>query len=112
MLDLAALHFHAQAESKPARGGRNVAMAPIAAAKAKLSFKQKHALETLPKEIARLDTELARLNAVLADATLYARDPKAFADASAKLTAAQAAKAKAEDEWLALELIREEIESQ
>ena len=39
-------------------------------------------------------------------------DPKAFADASAKLTAAQAAKAKAEDEWLALELIREEIDSQ
>ena len=47
---------------------------------------------------------------LLADAGLYARDPKAFADASAKLTAAQAAKAKAEDEWLELEVIREGLE--
>jgi ATP-binding cassette subfamily F protein uup len=100
-----------EVETKPPqRGGRTVAMAPIAASKAKLSFKQKHALETLPKEIARLDAEMERLNKVLADPGLYARDPKAFADASAKLSAAQAAKAKAEDEWLELEMIREELE--
>jgi ATP-binding cassette subfamily F protein uup len=94
----------------PARGGRTMAMAPIAGTKAKLSFKQKHALETLPKEIKKLDAEIARLNALLADSNLYARDPKAFADASAKLTAAEAAKSEAEDKWLELELIREEIE--
>jgi ATP-binding cassette subfamily F protein uup len=96
--------------SKQARGGRSVAMAPIAATKAKLSFKQKHALETLPKEIARLDVEMTRLNSLLADPRLYGRDPKSFADLSAKLSTAEAAKAKAEDQWLALELIREEIE--
>jgi ATP-binding cassette subfamily F protein uup len=95
----------------PARGGRTVAMAPIAATKAKLSFKQKHALETLPKEIKKLDAEMERLNKLLADPGLYARDPKAFADASAKLTAAEAAKSKADDEWLELEMIREELES-
>jgi ATP-binding cassette subfamily F protein uup len=94
----------------PARGGRTVAMAPIAANKAKLSFKQKHALETLPKEIKKLDAEIVKLNALLADPKLYARDPKAFADASAKLTAAEMAKSKAEDEWLELETIREQIE--
>jgi ABC transport system ATP-binding/permease protein len=94
----------------PARGGRTVAMAPIAATKAKLSFKQKHALETLPNEIKKLDAEIAKLNKLLADPALYARDPRAFADASAKLTAAERAKSKAEDEWLALEVIREEIE--
>ena len=94
----------------PARGGRTVAMAPIAATKAKLSFKQKHALETLPKEIKKHDAEIDRLNALLADPQLYARDPKGFADASAKLTAAQTAKAKAEDQWLELEMIREAIE--
>jgi ATP-binding cassette subfamily F protein uup len=85
-------------------------MAPIAATKAKLSFKQKHALETLPKEIKKHDAEIDRLNALLADPQLYARDPKGFADASAKLTAAQTAKAKAEDQWLELEMIREAIE--
>jgi ATP-binding cassette subfamily F protein uup len=84
--------------------------APAPAQKSKLSFKQKHALETLPKEIAKLDAEMDRLNKLLADPGLYARDPKAFADASAKLTAAEAAKSKAEDEWLELEMIREEIE--
>ena len=78
--------------------------------KAKLSFKQKHALETLPKEIETLDAEIAKLNALLADPALYARDPKAFAEASAKLTAAEAAKSKAEDEWLELEMMREQIE--
>ena len=79
------------------------------AAKTKLSFKQKHALETLPKEMARLTAEIDRLHAQLADPAFYARDPKAFADALAKLTAAEAAKAKAEDDWLELELIREEL---
>jgi ATP-binding cassette subfamily F protein uup len=64
----------------------------------------------LPKEIKKLDAEVERLNALLADPALYARDPKAFADASAKLTAAQVAKTRAEDEWLELEMIREEIE--
>ncbi len=100
------------AATKAARGGRGIAMDPIAAPtpKGKLSFKQKHALETLPKEIKKLDAEIARLNKLLADANLYAKDPKGFADASAKLTAATAARSKAEDDWLELELAREAIE--
>jgi ATP-binding cassette subfamily F protein uup len=76
----------------------------------KLSFKHKHALETLPARIAALEAEMAALGARLADAGLYARDPKAFAAASERLAAAQAEKAAAEDEWLALELLREELE--
>ena len=99
-----------EAPAKVARGGRTVAMAAIAQPKAKLSFKQKHALDTLPRQIAGHTAEIARLNALLADPKLYARDPKAFADASAKLTAAETAKAKAEDEWLELETIRETVE--
>jgi ATP-binding cassette subfamily F protein uup len=78
--------------------------------RAKLSFKHKHALETLPGEIARLEAEIARLNAALADAGLYARDPDAFAAASKQLAEAQAAKSRAEDQWLELELLREELE--
>ena len=78
--------------------------------KAKLGFKQKHALETLPKDIAKLDAEIARLNKLLADPALYSRDPKSFADATTKLAAAEAAKSKAEDAWLELEAIREQVE--
>ena len=37
----------------------------------KMSFKDKHALETLPARIAELEQEIARLNTVLADGDLY-----------------------------------------
>jgi ATP-binding cassette subfamily F protein uup len=67
-------------------------------------------LETLPKEIARLSAEIERLSAQLADPAFYTRDPKAFAAASDKLDAAETAKTKAENDWLELELLREEIE--
>ncbi|MHB1102309.1 MAG: ABC-F family ATP-binding cassette domain-containing protein [Devosia sp.] len=97
--------------TKTARNGKTAAMiATPAAPKAKLSFKQKHALETLPKEMARLEREIERLNATLADPGLYARDPAAFAKASKALDAAETALAQAENEWLALEVLREKIE--
>ena len=78
--------------------------------KGRLSFKDKHALEALPKKITQLQAEILRLKKVLADGGLYARDPKAFAAAADALTAADMARATAEDEWLALELKREEVE--
>ncbi|MBD8066169.1 ATP-binding cassette domain-containing protein [Devosia sp. PTR5] len=83
---------------------------PSPTAKRKLSFKEKHALETLPKDIARLDAEIEALNAALADADLYARDPNAFASKSKALEAAAARKAAAEDQWLDLEMLREALE--
>ncbi|BCJ90905.1 ATP-binding protein [Terrihabitans soli] len=81
-----------------------------AAAKKKLSFNDQHALKTLPQKIAKLDAEIARLQGVLADPELYARDAAAFAKASATLAAAEAERAASEDEWLRLELLREEME--
>jgi ATP-binding cassette subfamily F protein uup len=83
---------------------------PLAAPKARLSFKEKHALETLPKQMEELQGEIAKLQAVLSDPTLYARDPKAFAGATDRLTAASAALNGTEEEWLRLEMKREEIE--
>ncbi len=76
----------------------------------KLSFKQKHALEKLPGEIARLEAEIARLDRVLSDSGLYARDAKAFNDAARAQETARQALAKAENDWLELESLREEIE--
>jgi ATP-binding cassette subfamily F protein uup len=84
--------------------------APPPAARAKLSFKHKHALEALPKQIAKLTAEIARLNGLLADPAFYTRDPAAFARLSTDLAAAEAAKSKAEDEWLEIEMLREELE--
>lgn len=78
--------------------------------KQKLSFKQKYALETLPAEIDSLHVEIDSLQAVLADGDLYARDPEGFQGTAKKLETAQARLAEAEESWLELELLREELE--
>jgi ABC transport system ATP-binding/permease protein len=76
----------------------------------KLSFKDKFALESLPKEMDSLATQIATLKATLADSSFYARDPEGFTKATADLEAAEARVVQAEEEWLALEVLREEIE--
>ena len=81
------------------------------AAKRRFSFNEKHALETLPERIAALQKDMAALQAKLADPDFYNRDAKAFADATAALLAAQTELAQAEERWLELEILREEIES-
>ena len=50
------------------------------------------------------------MSEVLANAYLYAREPARFADATQALDAAQGALAAAEERWLALEMLREELE--
>jgi ATP-binding cassette subfamily F protein uup len=91
----------------PERGVNVQAAAPPP--KRKLSFHEKHALETLPKEIDALQARIRALNARLDDSSFYTRDPAAFGAATAELAAAQAQLAAAEERWLELELLREEI---
>ncbi|MFT3810792.1 MAG: ABC-F family ATP-binding cassette domain-containing protein [Micropepsaceae bacterium] len=85
------------------------APAPARAVQRKLSFKEKHALETLPGKIAALESEMAALEAKLGDASLYTRDPKAYSAASTRLDAARQEKDAAEHQWLELEMLREEL---
>ena len=73
----------------------------------KLTFKDQHALKTLPGEIDALHAKIEALRHTLADASLYARDRAAFDRASAALPAAEAALAEAEEKWLELEMMRE-----
>jgi ATP-binding cassette subfamily F protein uup len=54
---------------------------------------------------------VAALNSELAYPGLYARDPDGFAAMTAALAMAHAELTAAEDQWLALEIRREEIES-
>ena len=79
--------------------------------KRKLSFKEKHALEKLPGEIAKLEAEIQSLSTMVADPGLYARDPTQFSSATSQLAAAEEALARMETEWLELELLREAAES-
>ncbi|MFL6837817.1 MAG: ABC-F family ATP-binding cassette domain-containing protein, partial [Bradyrhizobium sp.] len=78
--------------------------------KRRLSFNEKHALETLPNTIAKLQAEIARQQRVLDDPDLYARDRKKFDEASVAIATAQTELTAAEDRWLELEVLREEIE--
>jgi ABC transport system ATP-binding/permease protein len=78
-------------------------------ARRKMTFKDKHALETLPKRIAELDMELKKLELVLADSQLFQRDPNQFQKTTDRFAKAFAEKSAAEDQWLELELQREEL---
>ncbi len=63
---------------------------PTDGARRKLSFKDKHDLDSLPGRMEALGRDIAKLQAILSDAGLYARDRAAFDKASAALTRAQA----------------------
>ncbi len=78
---------------------------------ARLSFKDKHALEKLPGEIAAMARRIADLEARLADPQLYRRDPEAFARLSAELAELSTARDAAETRWLELEMRREALEN-
>ena len=75
-----------------------------------LTFTDKHLLETLPVKIEALQKCVDEYNATLAIEGLYERDPEAFSMATDKLTEAATALAEAEDQWLTLEVKREESE--
>jgi ATP-binding cassette subfamily F protein uup len=68
----------------------------------RLSFTEKHRLEELPAQMERLTAEIAKLEELLSDATLFTREPVKFKKATEALTSRQIALATAEEEWLAL----------
>jgi ATP-binding cassette subfamily F protein uup len=78
--------------------------------KRKLSFNEKHLLETLPERVAALGRDIKKLRLVLADPALYTKDRPRFDKASELLSRAEADLAASEEQWLALEMLREEVE--
>jgi ATP-binding cassette subfamily F protein uup len=104
-------------EAKAPARSSSEAVAPRSAAeglraggKPKMSFKDRHTLETLPARIAQLEREITALQEQLADPSLYARDPAGFTARTNLLGRKQAEREAAEEEWLRLELLREEVE--
>ncbi|MEO8321272.1 MAG: ATP-binding cassette domain-containing protein, partial [Bradyrhizobium sp.] len=78
--------------------------------KRRLTFNEKHALDTLPKAITKLQAEIAKLQRFLDDPNLYAKNRKKFDETSAALAKAQKDMEESENRWLELEVLREEIE--
>ncbi|OKP80301.1 elongation factor 3 [Ensifer adhaerens] len=98
-----------KAEKAKADAAAPAAEAPKAA-KGKLSYKQKFALENLPKEIAKAEAEAAKREEKMADPNLFTKDPNAFAKLAQELEKLRADLARMEEEWLELEMLREELE--
>ena len=86
------------------------ATAPADKAKGKLSYKQKFALENLPKEMEKVEKDIAAREAKMADPNLFARDPAAFNKLAGELEKLRGSLTKMEEEWLELEMLREELE--
>ncbi|MCE9521321.1 MAG: ATP-binding cassette domain-containing protein [Alphaproteobacteria bacterium] len=95
---------------RAAKSGAAPRAAGAATERRKLTFKDKHALETLPVCIEALHEEIKSLRVRLAEDGFYARDAKGFAATAAKLSTAETELAASEERWLELEMLREEIE--
>ncbi|MCE7026711.1 ATP-binding cassette domain-containing protein [Jiella avicenniae] len=100
--------------SKPDKGSGSSGSAAGAASKgagaAKLSYKQKFALEALPKTIAELESQIGEAEAEMADPALFSKRPERFKQLAKAIEEKRAALARAEDEWLELEMLKAEIE--
>ena len=79
-------------------------------ARKRMSFKDKHALETLPAQIAQWQQDAAVLQVRLDDPDFYVKDRGAFEKTTIALGEIQHKIAAAEERWLALEIQREELE--
>ncbi|CAK7258304.1 MULTISPECIES: ABC-F family ATP-binding cassette domain-containing protein [unclassified Shinella] len=78
--------------------------------KAKLSYKQKFALENLPKEMEKVEKEIAVREAKMADPALFTKDPATFNRLAAEMEKLRHSLTAMEEEWLELEMLREELE--
>ena len=95
------------AQAKETRDARPAP--PASQRKRKLNFNEKHLIETLPKTIAGLHDEARALQQRLDDPALFARDRAAFDQALKTLGDVQTKLDEAEDRWLELEILREEL---
>ncbi|MEZ4474112.1 MAG: ATP-binding cassette domain-containing protein [bacterium] len=78
-------------------------------ARTRLSYKEEREREALEGKVEALQAEIARLEALFADPAAAAADPAAFSRALARHPAAQAELVAAEERWLELEILAEEL---
>jgi len=77
----------------------------------KLTFRQENQLRELPGELERLAADIARLEQLLGDPELFARSPDKFHKATSALESRQTALEAAEEDWLELATLQEELKA-
>ena len=92
--DKAAKSKAGKSKASKSASGANSTRAP------RLSFKDKHALDTLPGEIDALEAKIDKLEAVLGDPDLFATDPDKFARTADAIAALRTEKDDKELAWL------------
>jgi len=105
-----ALEERKRAEKAAEKPKTQEAAPSAGSAKTKLSFKQKFALDNLPKEMAKAEAEIAKREQAMADPNLFTRDAAAFNRLAAEMEKLRSSLTKMEEEWLELEMLREELE--
>ncbi len=105
-----ALQDRARAAKKEPREKKEPAANEPRASARKLSYKQKFALENLPRQIAETEGKIAALEQKMSDPAFYTKDPDGFSKVAGQLEGLRASLAGMEEEWLELEMLREEIE--
>jgi ATP-binding cassette subfamily F protein uup len=100
----------AEKAAERAKPQEAAASAETAKGKGKLSYKQKFALENLPKEMAKAEAEIAKREERMADPSLFSKDPTTFNRLAAEMEKFRDSLTKMEEEWLELEMLREELE--
>ena len=76
----------------------------------RMSFKDKHALEVLPKKIEEIRSNINSIKTKLASPNFYSKDPKGFEGLANSLSSNESELLRLEDQWLKLELEREDLE--
>lgn len=77
--------------------------------KRRMSPKEQHALKSLPALIEKLQADIARLQTLVDAPGAYSKDPAGFEKNTKLLADAHEQVTAAEDEWLRLEMLREEL---
>jgi ATP-binding cassette subfamily F protein uup len=78
----------------------------------KLTYKDQRDLDRLPGEIERIEAEMAATEEALHDPQLYSLDPERFADLTTRLESLRADKHSAEERWLQVAAMAEELQRQ
>ncbi|MGV1872339.1 ABC-F family ATP-binding cassette domain-containing protein [Agrobacterium rosae] len=97
-------------KQEKAKSASNAGAEP-AKAKGKMSFKQKFALENLPKEMEKTQLEIAQREERMADPNLFAKNPEIFSKLADEMAKLRQKLETMEEEWLELEMLREELEN-
>ena len=100
-----------RSEEKKKKSGRNqISSDKDINSRGKLTYKDKYALENIPVQMQELEGSMKSYQDKLDDPDLYAADPVAFATTVSALEKARKQHGELEEEWLRLEMLREELE--